>query len=106
MGLSWPRKAIRIYRQIRMGSGPGRSPAEGGRRVQAAGPPVERDLLRGFGPCSHRAVGDPHLIVQEEQPASLFPSLYSFTLLHYFCFIEIYKIQIREKNFPKKGVLL
>lgn len=51
------------------------------------------------------SVGDPQLVVREEQPASLFPSLYSFTLLHYFCFIEIYKMQIHshKKNpFPKR----
>lgn len=56
--------------------------------------------------CGASVGAPPKPVVQKEQSASLFPSLYSFTLLPYFCFIEIYKIQIHQKKnpnaFPKR----
>lgn len=68
MGLAWPRKAQRIYRQILTDSAPGWSPVEGDRGSELWDP-----LLNA---CSPHAIGDSRLIVWEEQPASLVPSLY------------------------------
>lgn len=71
---------------------------------------------RGAGSAEGPSCGTPQLKVpahpmpletpqygQEEPPASPFPSLYSFTLWHCFCFVEIYKIIIHTKNLSPKN---